>query len=319
MRSSDAPASLRAFGRRHSSASSRRPRAGTTAASSCAASAGLEAWGLTVRLGDHVNDRHGYMAGRDEDRAADLHAMLGDPEIRAIICLQGGYGTPRLIPLLDEALFAANPKAICGYSDLTTLHLAAEQWGDVISFYSNGASGVGAHEVTEYSKETTPPGALQRRAVRTDRPGSRRSVRPDDRRRTRDGSSDGWLRRAPRPGRSGRGSSPTSAAGSSVLEEIPMEGEVLDGILTHLRNAGLFEGAAGIVGRGHHDEAVRRPRRALGRGHRRGGPRRRSGCRSSFGLPIGHGKHHVTVPLGAMATLDADAGTLVVEEVVTAD
>ena len=104
----------------------------------------LEAWGLRVRLGDHVNDRHGYLAGRDEDRAADLHAMLADPEVRAVICLQGGYGTPRLIPLLDEALFAANPKAICGYSDLTMLHLAAEQWGEFISFYSNGASGVGA-------------------------------------------------------------------------------------------------------------------------------------------------------------------------------
>ena len=41
--------------------------------------------------------------------------------------------------------------------------------------------------------------------------------------------------------------------------------------------------------------------------------------RGGSGLPIGHGKHHATVPLGALATLDADAGTLVVEEVVTAD
>src|SRR5258705_13776923 len=114
--------------------------------------AGLEAWGLRVKLGDHVNDRHGYMAGRDEDRAADLHAALADAEVRAIVCLQGGYGTPRLIPLLDAAAFAANPKAVCGYSDLTTLHLATQLWGNVISFYSNGATGVGAPEVTDFSK-----------------------------------------------------------------------------------------------------------------------------------------------------------------------
>src|SRR5258708_6723190 len=114
--------------------------------------AGLEEWGLKVRLGTHVSDRHGYMAGRDEDRAADLHAILADPEVKAIVCLQGGYGTPRLIPLLVEDVFAANPKALCGYSDLTTLHLAASRWGNVISFYSNGASGIGSPEVTDFSK-----------------------------------------------------------------------------------------------------------------------------------------------------------------------
>ena len=112
----------------------------------------LEAWGLRVKLGAHVNDRHGYMAGTDADRVADIHAALADPDVRGIICLQGGYGTPRLIPLFEEALFAANPKAICGYSDLTTLHLAQQRWGNVISFYSNGAAGVGAPEVTDFSK-----------------------------------------------------------------------------------------------------------------------------------------------------------------------
>src|SRR2546426_2860695 len=136
--------------------------------------AGLEAWGLKVRLGDHVNDRHGYMAGRDVDRAADLHAMLLDPEIRAIVCLQGGYGTPRLIPLLDEAAFAANPKILCGYSDLTTLHLAQQRWGNVISFYSNGASGIGSAEVTDYSKQHL------KRALFSDEPFGPIGPNPDD-------------------------------------------------------------------------------------------------------------------------------------------
>src|SRR5215216_6173614 len=77
--------------------------------------AALESWGLKVKLGDHVNDRHGFMAGRDVDRAADLHTMLADEAVRAIVCLQGGYGSPRLIPLLDESAFRSNPKAVCGY------------------------------------------------------------------------------------------------------------------------------------------------------------------------------------------------------------
>jgi muramoyltetrapeptide carboxypeptidase len=278
--------------------------------------AGLEAWGLTVRLGDHVNDRHGYLAGRDEDRAADLHAALGDPEIRAIVCLQGGYGTPRLIPLLDEDLFAANPKAICGYSDLTTLHLAAGQWGNVISFYSNGASGIGAAEVSAFSKDSL------HRALFSDEPFGPIGPNPDDPyvRTITGGRATGRLA-------GGCAGLIASAIGTRLqpdfrgrivcLEEIPLDGETLDGIFTHVRNAGLLDGVAGIVvgdvtttrTEGLNDLSVEDIVEELF------GP---LGVPVVFGLPIGHGKHHATVPLGALATLDADAGTLVVEEVVTA-
>jgi muramoyltetrapeptide carboxypeptidase len=279
--------------------------------------AGLEAWGLTVRLGDHVNDRHGYLAGRDEDRAADLHAMLADPAIRAIVCLQGGYGTPRLIPLLDEALFAANPKAICGYSDLTTLHLAAGSWGNVISFYSNGASGIGAAEVTEFSKDSL------HRALFSDEPFGPIGPNPDDPyvRSITGGRATGRLA-------GGCAGLIASAIGTRLqpdfrgrivcLEEIPLDGETLDGIFTHLRNAGLLDGVAGIVvgdltttrTEGLNDLSVEDIVEELF------GP---LGVPVVFGLPIGHGKHHATVPFGALATLDADSGTLVVDEVVTAD
>ncbi len=208
--------------------------------------AALEAWGLRVRLGDHINDRHGYMAGRDEDRAADLHAMLADPEIRAIVCHQAGYGTPRLIPLLDEKLFAANPKAICGYSDLTTLHLAAGRWGNVVSFYSNGASGIGAAEVTAFSKNSL------KRALFSDEPFGQIGPNPDDPyvRTVVGGRGTGRLA-------GGCAGLLSSAIGTRlepdfrgrivVLEEIENEGYILDGILTQLRNAGLFDEVAGIV------------------------------------------------------------------------
>jgi muramoyltetrapeptide carboxypeptidase len=279
--------------------------------------AGLEAWGLRVKLGDHVNDRHGYMAGRDEDRAADLHAMLADDEVRAIVCLQGGYGMPRLVPLLDEALFAANPKAICGYSDLTTLHLAAARWGNVVSFYSNGAVGVGAAEVTDFSKQSL------HRALFSDEPYGPIGPNPDD----------PWVRTVVGGRATGRLAGGcagllSTAIGTRLqpdfrgrivcLEEIELDGEDLDAILTHLRNAGLFDGAAGIaVG-----DITAKPSGGIGELSAEDiveevlGP---LGLPLVLGLPIGHGKHHATVPLGGLATLDADAGTLVVEEVVTSD
>ena len=279
--------------------------------------AGLEAWGLRVRLGDHVNDRHGYMAGRDADRAADLHAALADPEVRAVACLRGGYGTPRLIPLLDEALFRANPKPLFGYSDITTLHLAQDRFANVISFYSNGVSGVGAPEVTEFSK------TMLRRALFTDEPYGPIPPNPDDPyvRTVVGGRATGRLT-------GGCAGLLASAIGTRlqpdfrgrivVLEEIDNQGYIHDGILTHLRNAGLFEGALGIVvgditskwsegiAELSAEDIVEDVLAPLG-------------LPLIFGLPIGHNKHHATVPLGALATLDADAGTLVVEEVVTAD
>jgi muramoyltetrapeptide carboxypeptidase len=279
--------------------------------------AGLEGWGLKVKLGAHVNDRHGYMAGRDEDRAADLHAMLADPEARAIVCLQGGYGTPRLIPILDERAFADNPKILCGYSDLTTLHLAQQRWGNVISFYSNGVSGIGASEVTDFSRSSL------KRALFSDEPYGPIGPNPDDPyiRTVVGGRATGRLT-------GGCAGLLSSALGTRlqpdfrgrivVLEEIELEGYVLDGILTQLRNAGLFEGAAGIVigdlktkwsggiAELSTEDIVEEVLGPLG-------------LPLIFGLPVGHNKHHATVPFGAIATLDADAGTLVVEEVVTSD
>ncbi|MFO0227362.1 MAG: LD-carboxypeptidase, partial [Gammaproteobacteria bacterium] len=58
----------------------------------------LAALGLKGKLGKHVLDRRGYLAGRDEDRAADFNAMVRDPEVRAIHCIRGGWGAARLLP-----------------------------------------------------------------------------------------------------------------------------------------------------------------------------------------------------------------------------
>ncbi len=84
----------------------------------------LEEKGFQVLLGEHVHDRWGYLAGSDEARVADLHAMFANPEVKAIISTRGGYGTPRLLTLLDYDLIRRNPKFFVGYSDLTTLQLA---------------------------------------------------------------------------------------------------------------------------------------------------------------------------------------------------
>ena len=84
-------------------------------------------WGLEVVLGKNIFQQHNQFAGTDEQRAADLQNMLDNPEIKAIICARGGYGTVRLLPLLDFSIFLQTPKWIVGYSDITAIHAHLNQ------------------------------------------------------------------------------------------------------------------------------------------------------------------------------------------------
>lgn len=88
------------------------------------AMATVRGMGLVPRLGRHVSDRVGYLSGTDADRAADIHAMFADDAVRAVFSIRGGWGSARLLPLLDWELIRAHPKLLVGMSDLTALHLA---------------------------------------------------------------------------------------------------------------------------------------------------------------------------------------------------
>jgi muramoyltetrapeptide carboxypeptidase len=82
----------------------------------------IRSWGLKVVTGKHVFRKQNSFAGTDLERAEDFQAMLDDPEIKAIICARGGYGTVRIIRQLNFFKFLQNPKWIAGCSDITVLH-----------------------------------------------------------------------------------------------------------------------------------------------------------------------------------------------------
>ncbi|MBW1714653.1 MAG: LD-carboxypeptidase [Deltaproteobacteria bacterium] len=84
----------------------------------------VESFPLKVRLGNHLFDRLSYLAGSDHDRVSDLHQMFSDPEIKAIFCARGGYGSARLLDKVDFDLIRENPKVLVGFSDLTALLIA---------------------------------------------------------------------------------------------------------------------------------------------------------------------------------------------------
>lgn len=82
----------------------------------------LESWGLDVVLGQTVTASWHQFAGTDELRTADMQRFLDDPSIKAIFAARGGYGTIRIVDKLNFSTFAAHPKWVVGFSDITVLH-----------------------------------------------------------------------------------------------------------------------------------------------------------------------------------------------------
>ncbi len=82
----------------------------------------LKSWGLKVIIGKSIGLENNQLAGTDQERAADFQQQLDNPNIKAIWCVRGGYGTVRIIDLLDFSNFKKNPKWIVGFSDVTVLH-----------------------------------------------------------------------------------------------------------------------------------------------------------------------------------------------------
>jgi muramoyltetrapeptide carboxypeptidase len=84
----------------------------------------LEQLGYRVKFGEHIRSLHGYLAGTDEERATDFNEMVRDKDVKAIFTVRGGYGTPRILQMIDYRSLKQNPKIIVGYSDITALQLA---------------------------------------------------------------------------------------------------------------------------------------------------------------------------------------------------
>ncbi len=276
-----------------------------------------EEHGYRVKLARGVYSREDYVAGDARARADDLNALFADPEVDAIQMLRGGYGASQVIAHLDFDLIAANPKALVGYSDVTVLHVAIRQRTGLVTFYGPGLTGMGHAKRGDWSKERLL------RALTDPEPLGEVPARPDD----------------PYIGSLGAGRATAPLVGGCLWLlretlatpwEVDLDGCILffedvhcppwhvDGILTQLLNAGKLDRLAGVaIGEMYKCEEWRQPEPWL---------RSRSmedvfeyhleplGIPVVHNLPLGHGEHLCTIPLGATATVDADARKLVIEE-----
>jgi len=282
---------------------------------------GVEWWesqGYQVKLSPHVYDRDDYVAGDAEDRAADLNALFADPEVDVVQALQGGYGSAQAIPFLDFDTIAANPKPLVGFSDITALHVAVRQRAGFPTVYGNGLVGVGDPEVTEFTRTRL----LQ---VLTGDPAGAVPPSPDDP-YTR--AISGGKVTAPLVGgclwllMQTLGTPWEFDVDGAILffEDYKAPPYYIDGQLTQLRHAGKLDNVVGVVVgemegcdwgdlRPASDWARSRSLEDVLEEHLQP-----LGIPVLYRLPLGHGKHLASIPLGVRYTLDADRRTLTLEE-----
>lgn len=262
----------------------------------------LEQLGFTVRVGEHVLDRHRFFAGSDADRAAELTSMFLDPTVCAIFCARAGYGSGRLLPLLDLSSLTRRPKIFLGFSDVTFLLNAFVQDADMVCFHGPLTAGQFANGLSRLSLEHLL------NLFMTDKSGA--SV-----------SFTHVLSEGQAEGRLIGGCLSILAATLGTPFSIQTDGAVLfiedtgerpyriDRMLTQLKQAGKLENLAGVI---------------FGEMHECYEPANDPSLLMAvlvdifadytypvgFGLPAGHGGENFTLPLGVNVRLDTVRRTL---------
>lgn len=272
----------------------------------------VEALGLRPKVGAHVFDRRGYLAGSEEARTADLMAAFTDPEVDAILAMRGGWGCARLLPLVDYEAVRAHPKVLCGYSDVTALHLALYARSGLATFH--GPTGVSTWNpfTVDHFRRVVFDGELVTMRNPTER--GNRLVQVDDRVRTiTPGIARGRLvggNLTVLTALMGTPYLPDFSDHILFLEDVGEDIYRIDRMLTQLRLAGVLEQLAGFVfgkctrcgpGGGYAsltlEEVLDDHVRSLG-------------IPAYAGAMIGHVTDKFTVPVGVEAEIDAERGTI---------
>jgi muramoyltetrapeptide carboxypeptidase len=280
----------------------------------------VESLGFKVKPGAHLFDREGYLAGSDAARADDLNAMFADDGVDAIWCVRGGYGASRILPALDYALMQRKPKALIGYSDITALHVAIHRHAGLVTFHGP----VAFRAFTPYSL-----GELKRVLWTGETPVRLGGPPPFER---AEGRVD-WENRVATlvPGTArgrliggnlclmshlcGTPYFPDLRGAILFLEDVEEAYYRIDRMLTQLWLSGALAGVAGVAfGKFTNcnsspfflqnrplDDILAERCRALG-------------VPAVSGIMVGHIEDQTTLPVGCLAELDADAGTLTLLE-----
>ncbi len=278
----------------------------------------LERKGLRTAIGSHVGMVNGYLAGSDEQRAQDLHEMFRNPEVKAVFALRGGFGVTRILPLLDFNLFRRHPKIVVGYSDITALLLSIYARTSLVGFH-------GPMVAVDFADNPDPQtedvfwdmmfgGTLPLSFTIADAD-SRGILHPGNARGRLMGGNLSLL-----SAMTGTPYLPNFAGCIFFVEEVGEEPYRVDRMFTQLLQAGVMKGIVGVMAGQFTDCSPKDPTRpslsvddVLRSLSVELSVPFVSGCR------FGHVQSLLTIPVGALAELDATTASLRILEPVVGD
>lgn len=277
----------------------------------------LETRGFRVVVGDSCLHKYGYLAAPDELRASDINTFFADHRIDGIVCMKGGYGTPRILDRLDYEVIAANPKVFAGYSDITGLHMAFRRYAGFPTFHTPMAiSMVDGFDEFSAASWMSALTSVEPLGLLLPPPGTGGEPSSGPR------ALVGGMARGPLVG--GNLSLVAALTGTPYelmpdgailfLEDVDEEPYRIDRMLTNLRLAGYFDRCTGIVlGHWTHCDA-KDPERSLTLEQVFTDVIIPSGKPTLAGFAAGHSTPTHSFPLGVEAVLDSDKGTLAIVE-----
>lgn len=269
----------------------------------------MASWNINVVYGKNVNRRMSYLAAEDKARAQEFMDAIADPSIDAIVCGRGGYGAMRILPMLDFSAIKRANKLIMGFSDITALLIAIEQLCGLVTYHGPVASSgfdafttASMRSITYWDGKTatTPPPVFSGEAAETLVPGTARG-------RLTGGNLAMIV--------STLGTRYEIDTTDSILflEEISEEPYRVDRMLTQLWLAGKLQACRGLM-LGNFRDCEAKPTSPLGPS-----PTLRTvledrivalGIPAVYGMPFGHVRSKMTIPLGIRAELHATARRL---------
>ncbi len=261
----------------------------------------LTAQGFKVKPGKYLRKRDGYLAGNDEERAEDFNALFADPEVKAVFALRGGYGSCRILPLLDYTAIQANPKLFIGYSDNTALHQAILLKAELVTFHGpNASEAFLPGNIKTFNRMLMEPLGKKECVLfsRDDAKGMvlKTMVAGRVTGRLIGGNMTCLLRLIGTP------YAPDFRDVILFLEDTGEKAYRVDGMFTHLRLAGVLSQIRGLIlGRFDHGDEMERWR--IEGYLQREAERINVPCVSN--APIGHFPEQIIIPHGVQAELDA--------------
>lgn len=266
--------------------------------------------GYNVVEGEHLWNRHGYLAGHDEERLHDLNGFLRDPDVRMIVAGRGGYGATRILSGIDYRAARRDPKIVVGFSDVTAINLALLRRANLVTF-SGAMPGVDFWDpaLDPLTESSFWNSVTSVRTPGRSHPAHKISVTP---------ASPGRARGPIVPANLtllcsllGTKFLPALNGAILVIEEIGEEPYRVDRMLSQLLNAGVLRNVAGIVlGAFTGTEPKRVSVDSLPLEEVFNHFLQIAGKPAVSGLPYGHIRSKLTLPVGIMTEIDGGRGTI---------